>query len=139
MGLSPVHNSHPSVAQKKSWEMLALISINHHLVNCFLNHYYVTWNQVCSSPLFLQSSSCFRKVFFLSCLMPADSLLDTNSLDCLGGEGLFQRGSVVPQGQIFSLSQSVDILSICRTMQWPPKALQLLTESAFVLWLMLKK
>lgn len=26
MGLSPTHNSHPSVAQKKSWEMLALIS-----------------------------------------------------------------------------------------------------------------
>lgn len=59
----------------------------------------------------------FQKNFFPSCLIPADSLLDTSSLDCLGGEDLFQRGSVVPQGQIFSLSQSVDVLSICKSMQ----------------------
>jgi len=28
---------------------------------------------------------------------------------------MFQRASVVPQGQMFSLSQPVDILSSCRT------------------------
>lgn len=65
----------------------------------------------------LSPPSYFKRIFFPpSCLIPADSLLETDSSDCLGGESLFQRGSVVPQGQMFSLSQPVDILSSCRTM-----------------------
>lgn len=82
--------------------------------------------------------SLLKRIFFPSCLIPADSLLEADSSDCLGGECLFQRGSVIPQGQMFSLSQSVGILSSCRTTQQPPKALQLLKVSAPVVWLMLK-
>lgn len=68
-------------------------------------------------PFSSDPPSYFKRIFFPSCLIPADSLLDTSSLDCVGGEGLFQRGSVVPQGQMFSLSQSVDILFLCKAMQ----------------------
>lgn len=83
------------------------------------------------------SPPLISKGFFSpSCLIPADSLLETDSSDCLGGESLFQRGFVVPQGQMFSLSQPVDILSSCRTMRRLPKALQLLKVSAPVVWLM---
>lgn len=136
MRLSPLHNSNPSVTQKK----LRNVSIN------FTVWWTVFWTiimwpgtQYSRVPFIFQPPSYFKRNFFPSCPIPANSLLDTSTLDCLGREGYFQRGSVVPQGQIFSLSQSVDILSICRTMRWPPKVLQLITGSAFVLWLMLRK
>lgn len=74
-------------------------------------------------PPLLSPPQLLQKEFFPFMSSTCRFILETQLFRLLRRRtSFFQRGYAVPQGQMFSLSQSVDVLSSCSTMQ-PPKPL----------------